>query len=117
MLPKALSAASKAVHLDANSAEAYTSLGTVKVWMEWDWPGAEAALRRALEINPSYVQAHRYYACLLSHTGRHAEAALHTERAREVDPLSPIMHALSGHLRWHARDFAGALAHLRDAHL
>ena len=96
-------------------AEAHSSLGTVKVWLDWDWPGAEAAFRRALELNPSYVQAHRYYACLLSHTGRHVEAAAEMDTARALDPLSPIMHALSGHLRWHARDYQRALAHLRDA--
>lgn len=115
ILPKALAAARKAVELDDSLAETHTSLGTVKVWMDWDWPGAEAALRRALEINPSYVQAHRYYACLLCHTGRHAEAAAEMEKARAVDPLSPIMHALSGQLRAFARDYKTAVGHLCDA--
>ena len=115
ILPKALAAARKAVELDDGLAEAHSSLGTVKVWMDWDWLGAEAAFQRALALNPSYVQAHRYYACLLSHTGRHAEAAAEMDMARSLDPLSPIMHALSGHLRWHARDYGAALAHLRDA--
>ena len=115
ILPKALAAARKAVELDDGLAEAHSSLGTVKVWMDWDWLGAEAAFQRALALNPSYVQAHRYYACLLSHTGRHAEAAAKMDMARSLDPLSPIMHALSGHLRWHARDYSAALAHLRDA--
>ena len=115
ILPLALAAAQRAVALDDGLAEAHSALGTVKVWMDWDWPGAEAAFRRALELNPSYVQAHRYYACLLSHTGRHAEAAAEMAMARVVDPLSPIMHALSGHLRWHAGDYEGALAHLRHA--
>jgi tetratricopeptide (TPR) repeat protein len=115
ILPKALAAARKAVELDDGLAEAHSSLGTVKVWMDWDWLGAEAAFQRALALNPSYVQAHRYYACLLSHTGRHSEAAAEMDIARSLDPLSPIMHALSGHLRWHARDYRAALAHLRDA--
>jgi TolB-like protein/Tfp pilus assembly protein PilF len=115
ILPKALAAARRAVELDDSLAETHTSLGTVKVWMDWDWPGAETALRRALAINPSYVQAHRYYACLLSHTGRHREAAAEMEKARAVDPLSPIMHALSGQLRAFARDYETAIAHLRDA--
>jgi TolB-like protein/Flp pilus assembly protein TadD len=115
IMPKALEAARRSVDLGGDLAEAHSSLGTVKVWMDWDWPGAEAAFRRALELNPSYVQAHRYYACLLSHTGRHAEAAAEMDLARALDPLSPIMHALSGHLRWHARDYKSALAHLRDA--
>jgi TolB-like protein/tetratricopeptide (TPR) repeat protein len=115
ILPKALAAAQRSVELGGDLAEAHSSLGTVKVWMEWDWPGAEAEFRRALELNPSYVQAHRYYAHLLSQTGRHAEAAVLMDVARSLDPLSPIMHALSGHLRWHARDYRGAMTHLREA--
>jgi TolB-like protein/Flp pilus assembly protein TadD len=115
ILPKALAAARRSREAGGDLAEAHSSLGTVKVWLDWDWPGAEAAFRRALELNPSYVQAHRYYACLLSHTGRHVEAAAEMDMARALDPLSPIMHALSGHLRWHARDYQRALAHLRDA--
>jgi tetratricopeptide (TPR) repeat protein len=115
ILPKALAAARRAVELDDTLAETHTSLGTVKVRMEWDWAGAEAAFQRALKINASYVQAHRYYACLLSHTGRHPEAAAEMTLARALDPLSPIMHALSGHLRWHARDYSAARAHILDA--
>ena len=75
ILPKALAAAHRALEPDDSPAEAHASLGTVKVWMDWDRPGAETSLRRALEINPGSVQAHRFYACLLSHKGRHAEAA------------------------------------------
>ena len=115
ILPKALAAARKAIDLNPGLAEAHTSLGTVKVWLDWDWPGAEAELLRAIELNPSYVQARRYYACLLSHTGRHSEAEAQMVVARALDPLSPIMHALSGHLRWHARDYEAALLHLRNA--
>lgn len=115
ILPKALAAARRSVELGGDLAEAHSSLGTVKVWMGWDWPGAEAEFQRALQLNLSYVQAHRYYAHLLSQTGRHAEAAALMEVARALDPLSPFIHALSGHLRWHARDYQSAMTHLREA--
>jgi len=66
ILPKALSSSARAVQLDDSLAEAHASVGAVKVWMEWDWEGAEAALRRAIDLNPSYLQAHWWYAVTLS---------------------------------------------------
>jgi TolB-like protein/Tfp pilus assembly protein PilF len=115
MLPKAVAAANRAVELDSQLAEAHSAVGSIKLWMEWDWPGAEAAFQRAIELNSNYVSSHRYYGHLLSNLGRHTESAEELRRAREVDPLSPIMHALSGRLRYQAREYDSALEHLKNA--
>jgi tetratricopeptide (TPR) repeat protein len=103
------------VELDGRLAEAHSAVGSIKLWMEWDWPGAEAAFQRALVLNSNYVTAHRYYGHLLSNLGRHAESAEQMRQAREVDPLSPIMHALSGRLMYQGRQYDSALAHLKNA--
>ena len=113
--PRALRAAVKAVELDPSLAEAHTASGTVKVWMEWDWKGAEISLQRAIALNPSYVHAHRMCAVVFSATGRHRESADEMKKARELDPLSPLMHGLSGILMYNARNDAAAIAHLMDA--
>jgi TolB-like protein/Tfp pilus assembly protein PilF len=115
ILPKATAAAQRAVELDSRLAEGHTAAGSIKLWMEWDWTGAEAAFRRALALNSNYVTVHRYYGHLLSNLGRHAESAEEMRRAREVDPLSPIMHALSGRLQYQARQYDSALEHLKNA--
>jgi len=115
ILPKAMAAARRAVELDDQLAEAHSAVGSIKLWMEWDWAGAETAFRRALALNSSYVTAHRYYGHLLSNLGRHAESADEMKRARDVDPLSPIMHALSGRLMYQARQYESALEHLKNA--
>ncbi|MBK7994759.1 MAG: hypothetical protein IPK14_15675 [Blastocatellia bacterium] len=39
--PKAKQAALKALEIDEQSAEAYTSLGMIKYRYDWDWEGAE----------------------------------------------------------------------------
>jgi Flp pilus assembly protein TadD len=52
---------------------------------------------------------------LLSNLGRHAESAEEMRRAREADPLSPIIHALSGRLMYQARQYDSALEHLKNA--
>ncbi len=115
ILPKAMAAARRAVELDSHLAEAHTAIGNIKLWMEWDWPGAEAAFRRAIELNSNYVSAHRWYGHLLSDLGRHRESAVELEKARQSDPLSPIIHGLSGHLLYHARQYDQALGHLTNA--
>src|SRR3984885_12909146 len=52
-LPKAYVAARKAVEIDPQSAEAHASLGLV-LSHRWDWAGAEAEFKRALELDPQY---------------------------------------------------------------
>ena len=76
-------------------AEAQHALGHVNWAFEWDWPAAEAAFRRATELDPSYSLVHLILAHLLSQTGRHAEAESFMRRARELDPLNPLFYALS----------------------
>jgi TolB-like protein/Flp pilus assembly protein TadD len=115
ILPKALAAANRAAELDGQLAEAHSAVGSIKLWMEWDWPGAEVAFQRALALNSNYVTAHRYYGHLLSNLGRQAESQEEMKRARELDPLSPIMHALSGRLMYQARQYDSALELLKNA--
>jgi len=98
ILPKALAAARGALRLNDSLAEAHAAMGAILLWMEWDWEGAETSLRRAIALNPSYVHAHRWYAVFLCAQGRHAESAAEMQKARNVDPLSALMHGLSGGL-------------------
>ena len=87
-LLKARDAALKAVQLDPNAAEAYTSLGKVRMVLDWDWAGAEAEFKRAIELNPSYAAAHMWYAHYLVAVGRYDEAVLEAKRSLELDPFS-----------------------------
>ncbi len=111
-LPKAQAAANKAIELDDALAEAHGSLGATLFW-QWNWNEAENQLRRALELNPNEVNAHIFYAQLLSNTGRHQEALAEIKRARELDPLFPFAGALEGQFLLHAGKPDEALDRLR----
>jgi len=87
--PRAREAAEQAVRLDPNSAEAYASLATFKLFYEYDWEGCEQAYRRAFELNPSYGFAHDQFALALAFTGRDEESIEQSRLAAELDPLSP----------------------------
>jgi len=98
VLPKARSAAMKALELDSGLAEPHNSIAYVRLNSDWDWPGAEAEFKRSLELNPGYSHGHHWYAHLLFSSGRTEEALAESRRALELDPLSPIINL---HLGWH----------------
>ncbi len=89
--PEAKAAALRALEIDASLGEAYASLGNIKANFDWDWSGAERAFVRAIELRPSYANAHHWYALYLGTRGRAEEALSQIRRARELDPLSPII--------------------------
>lgn len=81
-------AALKALHLDESLAEPHAVLGIIRTKYDWDWEGAERAFKRALELEPSYAQAHAWYSLYLEAMQRPVEAVLAAARARDLDPLS-----------------------------
>lgn len=93
---KARAAAQKALAIDPALAEAHASLALVRYSFDWDWRGAEEGFRRAIELSPSYVTAHHWYALLLASLGRFEEARREIGRARKLDPLSPVILAAAG---------------------
>jgi TolB-like protein/DNA-binding winged helix-turn-helix (wHTH) protein len=115
MVPLAREAIAQAVRADPNLAEAQFALGSFKVLLDWDWPGAEVALRRAIELDPGYHPAYRSLGHLLSQGGRHGEGTAVMRRARELDPLFAMSHALSSQVAFQARDYRAALDHARQA--
>jgi TolB-like protein/Flp pilus assembly protein TadD len=85
---RAKDAALKALELDDTLAEAHTSLALIKSSFDWDWSGADKEFQRAIELNPSYADAHRLHAVALWQTGRLDEAIAETKTTLELDPLS-----------------------------
>jgi len=90
--PKAKSAADLALQLDPELAEAHLAMGAFRLYYEWDFEGAERALKRAIELNPNLALAHYHLGWLyeLFGPGRDEESLAAGERARELDPLSPF---------------------------
>ncbi len=85
---KAKSAVGKALELDANLMEGYLIRGWIKRNADWDWQGAEADLRRAIELNPQNAIAHQRLSQILSPLGRHDEALEEIKLAYQLDPLA-----------------------------
>jgi adenylate cyclase len=80
-----------ALSLDPQLALAAAGLALVDYLLNWDWDGAEAGFRRALELGPSSA-THQTYAAALMTRGRFAEAERHYREAIELDPLNCVLH-------------------------
>jgi len=113
--PRSREAAQRAVSAGSHLGEAHASTGFVKFWLDWDWPAAERAFRRAIALDPNYSLAHRSLGIILSHSNRHQEALSAARRARELDPLDFINQALSAQIAFNARDFQAAMEFGRRA--
>ena len=84
----AIEAARKAISLDESLAEAHASLGWILYRYQQDWSGAEKELRRAIELNPNYERAHRFYGHFFRAIGRNDLACKENRLAHELDPLN-----------------------------
>ena len=94
--PTAKQLALKAIELEPDFADAYAVLGFVDMAYEWDWPGAEATLRRAIWARPEpRDRPPARLAYLLMLRGRLLYEALPViGHAQRLDPLSPVIRAI-----------------------
>ena len=109
-------AAREAVALDENLAEAHAALALANIaFAPSNFQLGDRELRRAIELSPSLALAHSYLGFSLVRQGRLDESLQEMLKARELDPLSPIIArqaAMPYHLK---RDYPKALELLRQA--
>ncbi|MDT5120761.1 MAG: eukaryotic-like serine/threonine-protein kinase [Acidobacteriota bacterium] len=86
---KAKAAATRALEIDDTLAEGHVSMGTVRMFYDWNWSETEKEFRRAIELNPNYADAHEIYSLYLGAVqGRHSEAIAEAKQAVQLNPLS-----------------------------
>jgi TolB-like protein/Tfp pilus assembly protein PilF len=91
MLTLALPALQSALRLDNRLAEAYASMGAISS-KSGDYAAAEAAYKRAIELDPNYATAYHWYGDLLVTYLRQPEGAVPLlQKALALDPLSPAL--------------------------
>jgi TolB-like protein/DNA-binding winged helix-turn-helix (wHTH) protein len=88
LLPEAKAAATRALEIDNDLAEAHASLAHLKWVYDLDRVGAESELEQALKLNPNSAVVHYVYGRVLTDTGRFDEAHAQAWQAIELDPLS-----------------------------
>jgi serine/threonine protein kinase/tetratricopeptide (TPR) repeat protein len=98
----------KALEIDYSLPEAQTSMGVIRLRHDWEWRQAEQDFKRAIDLKPSYAPAHYWYSNLLAVMHRFDEAISESERARELDPYSPLSAMNYGRALYYARRFEAA---------
>ncbi len=113
--PASEAAAYRALALDSTLAEPHYALAEAKFYGEWDWSGADREFRRTLELRPDYAEARAFYAHLLCVLHRPDEAVRQLDRARELDPLDPLVAWIGGAAYTMVGRFDDALSLYRGA--
>jgi serine/threonine-protein kinase len=91
-MPQARAAATRALSLAPDLAEAHVSLAFIRGLYEWQWEDAERLYLRALALNPGYASAYHWLGTdLYAVEGRLREALAAIETAIALDPLSSII--------------------------
>lgn len=78
----------KALEIDPELSDAHAVLGLNKAYYLWDWAGAEASYKRAIELDPNNANAYHWYAELLALHSRFDESFENYRLAQDRDPLS-----------------------------
>jgi tetratricopeptide (TPR) repeat protein len=109
-MPKARAAVERALELQPNLAEAYSSLGQVKLFFEFDFEGAGAEYGRALAANPGSPLVHQVHALYLAASGRTEESLAEAKRVLDLDPVSIGAGCMRARLLYYARQYDEAIS-------
>jgi Tfp pilus assembly protein PilF len=107
-------AALQAVAADPSLAEAHAAVGFNKWFYEWDSAGAEKELLQAIQLEPSNVDAHHWYAMVLMTSGRIDNAEKEMRIALALDPKALILRTNLGWVHYMGRQYPIALQELQS---
>jgi adenylate cyclase len=101
--------ADKAIELDGSVAEGYVAKASAYLLYDWNWPAADDALQKALELNPGSIDAYELLSYYYVIMGRKEEAVELVEKAALLDPLSPVILQTLGNMYVFAERFDEAI--------
>jgi TolB-like protein len=113
-LNKARTCLQRAMELDDTMAEAHCTSALIKIWYDFDWAGAEREFKVAISLDPGQVTALLWQSLYLSAMGRHQEAIASVQRARDSEPLSPVVNIYLGVAQTHAGQYDLAIRQLNQ---
>lgn len=103
--PPAKQATRKALELDEKNCGAHSMLAWLSWRYDWDWKTAQREFRSALELCPNNAAIHWQQAYYSGWSGRGAEALAEMAKARELDPLLPILLLGKALANYHLRNY------------
>jgi len=105
----------RALALDPNLAEAYSQMGRLKKYVDFDWAGADESIRRAIALDPGNPEYLDQAASSALTFGRSDEALALARRAVELDPLNASSWHRRGEIEFYEGQLAGAEADVKKS--
>jgi DNA-binding winged helix-turn-helix (wHTH) protein/tetratricopeptide (TPR) repeat protein len=105
----------RALVLDPHCAEALNDRALLLISFERSYVEAETEFRKALAVEPAYIDAHCNLALLLAAMGKHDEAIAEMKRVQLLDPASYKPSPIVAHIHLMARHFDDAQAEYRES--
>jgi TolB-like protein len=116
VLPQLRAAIKKSLELDESFPEAHALSGVIRGTLDYDWTGADASFKRALELGPGSATV------LIQHAWFHlvprmqiAWALDEAQQAVALDPLSALVRGRLGLVRMAGRQYGPAVEDCRAA--
>jgi TolB-like protein/cytochrome c-type biogenesis protein CcmH/NrfG len=92
----ALDAARRSLALDPATGDAWTVIGLMRGFHQWQWASADSAFRRAIQLSPNYATARSWYSNVLLARAEIDASLEQLEAARRLDPLSfPVAYGIA----------------------
>jgi tetratricopeptide (TPR) repeat protein len=113
--PRARDSVVQALRIEPRLAAAYSTSAHVKMQYDRDWEGAEADLRRAIELDPALADAHLKLGVLFSMRGEVDRGMAEIRRSQELEPLLTISKTRAGAMLYFARRYAEAEQQLKES--
>lgn len=106
--------ARRAIALQPNNAEAYSTLGLLAAQRDYDLAAAEDLLRRATVADPKYVDARANLAMTLAMRGAADDSVREFESAQQLDPAMLDISTILPMIHFTARRYEDARAGYRE---
>ena len=112
-LPQMKQAMQHSLQLDNEIAESHSTMGSIKMYYEWDFAAATIEFKKAIELNPNFAEAHEQYATCMGILGNYTEAIKHASIAFNLDPCSLLIIFHIAAVYWMAGDYEKELEYGR----
>ena len=90
LMDSAKQEANKALALNANNGEAYSVLGTIAAYYDWDWDAAEQAFSKSMAISPNDAEMYNFFGDFYWIVFNKKLAIEMESKAVELDPLLSV---------------------------